>query len=301
MLQKSLTLTVDTIAYDLEDSVTLAQKPAARKHIRHILSQPRAPGVRENAVRINSVASGLALDDLREILPSPNLDAIVLPKCNSPSDLHFLADVIKHLLPSRHPSSPSPSSNPPPHNPPLHILALIESALALHSLPAICTSTPLSALIFAAEDFALDLSLTRTPSLTEFLYARSAIATAARAFNIPSTIDLVCTDYGSPAAAQILEDECTGGKGLGFNGKQVIHPSQLAIVQSAFSPSEKEVAWAVKVVEGDERAEREGRGAWTLEGKMIDAPVVGKARAIVERAGACGVDVGVGMEGASEG
>jgi len=70
MLQKSLTLTVDTIAYDLEDSVTSAQKPAARKHIRHILSQPRAPGVRENAVRINSVASGLALDDLREIVCS---------------------------------------------------------------------------------------------------------------------------------------------------------------------------------------------------------------------------------------
>jgi len=207
------------------------------------------------------------------------------------------------MLPERHPSSPSPSSpsSRPSSQKPLHILALIESALAITSLPSICTSTPLlSGLIFAAEDFALDLSLTRTPSLTEFLYARSAIATAARAFNLPSTIDLVCTSYKNPTssssnahseAQQTLENECTNGKGLGFNGKQIIHPSQIDTVQKTFSPSEEELAWAVRVVEGDEEAEREGKGAWTLDGKMIDAPVVGKARVIVERARLCGVDV----------
>ena len=116
---------------------------------------------------------------------------------------------------------------------PLKIIALIESAEAIVNLNEICRASPyLSGLIFAAEDFALDLSLTRTPSLTEFLYARSAIATAARAHSLPSTIDLVCTSlFVDPRGLKILEEECLQGKGLGFNGKQCIHPTQVAIAQ----------------------------------------------------------------------
>ena len=192
--------------------------------------------------------------------------------------------MLRQALPSRHPSSP-------PSNP-IRIIALIESAKAIQNLPAITAASPyLSGLIFAAEDFALDLSLTRTPGLTEFLYARSAIATAARAANLPSTIDLVCTAYAGARAQEVLEEECANGRGLGFNGKQVIHPSQVEVCQRAFSPGEREVEWAVRVVVADEKAERAGRGAWTLDGKMIDVPVVGKARAVVEKARVCGIDV----------
>ena len=217
-------------------------------------------------------------------LKSPHLDALVLPKCNSASDLHFVTDVLRQALPSRHPSSP-------PSNP-IRIIALIESAKAIQNLPAITAASPyLSGLIFAAEDFALDLSLTRTPGLTEFLYARSAVATAARAANLPSTIDLVCTAYAGAQAQKVLEEECANGKGLGFNGKQVIHPSQVEVCQRAFSPGTQEIEWAVRVVVADEKAERAGRGAWTLDGKMIDVPVVGKARAVVEKARVCGIDV----------
>lgn len=200
--------------------------------------------------------------------------------------------MIRHTLPSRHPSSPSlsPSSD---QQPPLRLLALIESAKSLLNLPTICTASPyLSGLIFAAEDFALDLSLTRTPSLAEFLYARSAIVTAARAHSLPSTIDLVCTSFRGAAGTAALEEECRGGRTLGFNGKQAIHPDQVGVVQRVFGPGEEEVEWAVRVVVADEKAGRQGRGAWTLEGKMVDVPVVGKARAIVRRAELCGVDVG---------
>jgi citrate lyase subunit beta-like protein len=135
------------------------------------------------------------------------------------------------------------------------------------------------------------MSLTRTPSLTEFLYARSAIATAARAHDLPSTIDLVCTSYRGDEGLKTLETECVGGKGLGFNGKQCIHPTQVEICQQTFSPSDKEVEWAVRVVIADEKADKQGRGAWTLEGKMIDVPVVGKAKATVKRAELCGFNV----------
>lgn len=149
----------------------------------------------------------------------------------------------------------------------------------------------LDGLIFAAEDFALDLSLTRTPSLREFLYARSAIATAARAFELSSTIDLVCTSYKGEEGKARLEEECRDGKEIGFNGKQCIHPSQVEIAQRMFAPDEKEVEWAVRVVIADEKAQAAGRGAWTLDDKMIDAPVVGKAHSVVTKAEKCGIDV----------
>ena len=212
---------------------------------------------------------------------------------NSASDLHFITDVIRHKLPSRHPTPKSSSSAIPPIN----ILALIESAKGLSDLSSICKATPyLSGLIFAAEDFALDLSITRTPSLSEFLYARSAIATACRAHSLSSTIDLVCTSYKGDAGRRKLEEECLGGKGLGFNGKQLIHPSQVEITQRAFAPSDEEITWAVRVIIGDEKADRQGRGAWTLDGKMIDVPVVGKAKSVVSKAEACGCDVAAAKE-----
>lgn len=178
-----------------------------------------------------------------------------------------------------------------PHR--VKILALIESAKALSSLSEICSTatSQLDGLIFAAEDFALDLSLTRTPSLTEFLYARSAIATACRAHNLSSTIDLVCTSYKGEEGMKMMEDECIGGKGLGFNGKQCIHPDQVPIAQKSFAPSEDEATWAVRIIIADAKADKQGRGAWTLDGKMIDAPVAGKAKSLVSRAEACGIDV----------
>ena len=78
---------------------------------------------------------------------------------------------------------------------------------------------------------------------------------------------------------------------MGFNGKQLIHPSQVEVCQRIYSPGEKEVEWAVRVVIADEKADRQGRGAWTLDGKMIDVPVVGKAKSIVSKAEACGFKV----------
>ena len=175
---------------------------------------------------------------------------------------------------------------------PLKLLALIESARAITELSQICTaSSLLSGLIYAAEDFALDLSLTRTPSLTEFLYARSAIVTAARAHNIPSTIDLVCTMINGPEGTKRLHEECVGGKGLGFNGKQCIHPTQIGIVQKCFAPSTSEIEWAVRVVIANKKAKAMGKGAWVLDGKMIDAPVISKAKSLTARAEACELDV----------
>lgn len=282
-LEKSRSLTVDSIAYDLEDSVTPSKKPEARQNILTILNRSRIPSIREQAVRINSVSSGFALQDLTTVLQGSHLDALVVPKVDSPSDLHFITDVLRQTLPGRHaPGSPNP----------VKILALIESARAITDLREICAASPyLSGLTFAAEDFALDLSITRTPDLHEFTYARSAIVTAARAFGLPSALDLVSTTFRGEEGVEALRRESENGRRFGFNGKQCIHPEQVGLVQGVFGPEGKEVEWAVRVLVCDRKADEQGRGAWTLDGKMIDVPVVGKARAIVAKAEVCGFDV----------
>lgn len=290
MLTKSLGLTSDNITYDLEDSVTPTAKPSARAHLQSHLSSlsSRPSTISELAVRINAVSTPFALDDLTTLAPSPLVDAIVIPKVESAANLSFVTDVLRHISPERHTTSTTSSSA----SEPIKIIALIESAKAIMDLPAICRASPyLSGLIFAAEDFALDLGITRTLSLSEFLYARSAIVTAARAFGLPSAIDLVCTSFRGEQGLRTLEEECGGGKAMGFNGKQCIHPTQVDIVQRMFAPTPEEVEWAVRLVIADDKAAAAGRGAWTMDGKMIDAPVSGKARSIVAKADQCGMDV----------
>lgn len=286
MLAKSLAIPTDNVTYDLEDSVTPSLKATARDQLRTHLSSlgPRSRAFGELAVRINAVSTTHALQDLASLAASPNLDAVVVPKVDSAADLTFVSDVLRHTAPERHQAG---SENP------IKIIALIESARAIMDLREICKATPhLSGLIFAAEDFALDLSLTRTPSLREFLYARSAIVTAARAAGLPSTIDLVCTSFRGEPGLKTLAEECEDGKALGFNGKQCIHPSQLDVVHRLFSPSELELDWAARILVANEKAIHQGRGAWTLDGKMIDAPVIGKAAAVAERARKCGLEMG---------
>lgn len=294
-LAKSLSITSDNVTYDLEDSVTPSEKPQARAALAaHLAALPARPDtITELAARINAPSTPYALADLQALGALPRLDALVIPKVNTPADLTFVADVLKHVAPERYHADPSSTGVPKP----IQLLALIESATALLNLEAICragthNNVHLAGLIFAAEDFSHDLSLTRTPSLKEFLYARSAIATHARAFDLPSTIDLVCTTFRGDAGAARLAAECEDGRGMGFNGKQCIHPSQVDAVQRAFAPGDAEVEWSVRVVVADEKAASgERRGAWTLDGKMIDVPVVRKARAVVERAARCGFDV----------
>ncbi|KAK2590648.1 hypothetical protein QQS21_011675 [Conoideocrella luteorostrata] len=285
MLSKSLGLTSDNVTYDLEDSVTPSLKQSAREQLKIHLSslKARPEFISELAVRVNAVSTPFALDDLTALASASRVDAVVVPKVESAADLTFVSDVLRHVAPERQADD---STNP------IKIIALIESARAVMDLTSICRASPLlSGLIFAAEDFALDLSITRTPSLTEFLYARSAIVTAAKAAALPSAIDLVCTSFRGEEGLKTLQEECTGGRSMGFNGKQCIHPSQVETVQAMFAPGQDEVEWAVRVAIADDKAASSGRGAWTLDGKMIDAPVVGKARAVVAKAEQCGFDV----------
>ncbi|KAI1470093.1 beta subunit of citrate lyase [Daldinia caldariorum] len=281
MLTKSLGLTCDTVIYDLEDSVTPTAKAEARAalktHMNGLLSKP--PNITEFAVRINSPGSPEFEKDVKLIPELHFVDTVIVPKVNVLGDVRAVSHALRrkenHIMREK----------------PIKLMAMIETARAVMNLSTICEGPRLNGLIFAAEDFALDLSLTRTPDLKEFLYARSAIVTAARARAIPNVIDLVCTSYQGPEAVAQLERECQDGKRMGFTGKQVIHPSQIKTVQRLFTPSAEEVEWAVRVTIAGEKAVKAKRGAWVLDGKMIDAPVVGKAKDIVNKARKCDLDV----------
>ncbi|POR30982.1 Uncharacterized protein TPAR_08796 [Tolypocladium paradoxum] len=298
MLDKSCSLKVDSIIYDLEDSVLPEAKDAARslvsKHIfgNDMIRASRTPD--EVAVRVNGVKTGLALQDITEIVRSgrQTLDTIVLPKVESAAELHFVADVIRHIAPTR---AVSGIANDERQHRPLTVLALIESARGLCNIHSICREGRalgiLSGIAFAAEDFAADLSLSHLPDRRELLFARSSLVTAARAFEVPSIVDLVSTVVPTDAELKAaLAEESLEGRALGFTGKQCIHPQQVGAVQAAFGPSEQELEWAVRVDIGDAAARREGKGAWRLDGKMVDAPVLKRARELLQRADKCGID-----------
>lgn len=199
------------MTYDLEDSVTASMKPAARtavqEHLNSLSRQDTSIG--EIAVRINAVTTPHAVEDIQAIASLPNLDTIVVPKVNSAADLALVEDVIRQAAPHRSTGAESQ---------PIKLLALVESARAVMDLRAICGATPnLRGLIFAAEDFALDLSLRRSARMEEMAYARSAIVTAARAFGLESAIDAVCTSFRTNGR---LKKECRNGRSYGFNGKR---------------------------------------------------------------------------------
>ncbi|KAH6636693.1 Pyruvate/Phosphoenolpyruvate kinase-like domain-containing protein [Chaetomium tenue] len=294
-LAKSLVLTSDNATYDLEDSVTPSHKPAARTALREHLTNLRKAetSLGEIAVRINGVSTAHAVEDIQAVAALPSLDTIVVPKVNSAADLLLVEDVIRQAAPERAAAAGDGGGEQRP----IKLLALIESARAIMDLREICGATgSLRGLIFAAEDFALDASLQRTAGMAEMAYARSAIVTAARAFGLESVIDAVCTQLSGVRPVEQLVAECNLARSFGFNGKQVIHPIQLAVVHRHFTPSPRHVENATRIVMADEIAAAEGRGAFTVDGQMIDAPEIARAHAIISRAKQCGIDIDAARE-----
>ncbi|KAK2470097.1 hypothetical protein H9L39_18245 [Fusarium oxysporum f. sp. albedinis] len=212
-----------------------------------------------------------------------------------PAGLHFIADVARHVAPHRPLKTGSSGAVYDADSRPLNILALIESARGLSDINSICRAAPLtglSGIAFAAEDFTTELGLSLLPDRRELLFARSSIVTAAVAHSIPSVIDLVSTDVPlDDVSREALQRDSQEGRALGFIGKQRIHPPQIDLVQKAFGPSTESLRLAVRVLDGHEKAKVQGKRAWKLDEKMIDAPIVNRAQELIARARSCGIDV----------
>ncbi len=273
MLTKAAGLGADGVILDLEDGVAANRKDEARGTILEVL-QTLDFGRSERLVRINPFYSQRAEQDLQAVLPGKP-DGILIPKVNDAAILQQTDRLISAAEEALQIAAGS-----------IALLAMIETAAAYMNLSSICQATQrLQGLIFGAEDLCADTGITRTADGQELLFARSALVMGAAAFGLQA-IDMVQTNFND---LELLGREARQGAGMGFSGKQVIHPAQIEIVQQAYTPSAEAVEHAQRVVEGAQIAEAQGMGAYSLDGEMVDLPVVKRAEAILARARAAGL------------
>jgi citrate lyase beta subunit len=267
-ISKATTLGVDCICMDIEDGVAPSRKEAAREGIVQAL-QTLNFGGSERLVRINALSTGLAEADLAAVLPA-HPDGIVLPKILGPEDVLKVDQIMTQT--EKEQGWPLNS---------LALIVLIETARAVVQLSQICgCCSRLQGLILGADDLAVDMGATRTPASWEMFYARSALVMHAVAFNLQA-IDLVNVDFRN---IEVLRQEAVQGAEMGFTGKQVIHPNQVTPVQEAFTPSSEAVARALEIVQAAEANHKLGKGAFVLNGKMVDTPVIKAAQRVLDRA-----------------
>jgi citrate lyase subunit beta/citryl-CoA lyase len=266
-VEKAPTSGADVICFDVEDSVPPAEKANARQLAREAV-EGIARGPYAVYVRINGFWTGMVEDDLAAVV-RPGLDGIVLAKANTPADVHQADALLANLERER---GLSPGS--------VTIMPLIETAEGVMNAYPICKASPrLAGAIFGAEDYATDLGIARTESGDEVLWARTQVAIACHAARI-APIDTPDPDYTNE---EHLEREMQTARGLGYRGKLVIHPTQIAIANRVFFPSPAELKEARAVVEAFEREGlAKGLAAIPVGGKMIDTPIYWRAKRLLD-------------------
>jgi citrate lyase subunit beta / citryl-CoA lyase len=259
----------DAIILDLEDSVHHAEKDAARILVRNALRAVDF-GACERMVRINQLPLGL--EDLAEVIPEAP-DLILLPKTEKPEQVKEVDRVISECKSRLHIDRP------------IWIMPILESALGIENAFAIATVGPnIAALTIGLEDYTADLGVVKTTEGRETLYARTRLVNAAKAAGIQA-IDSVFGDAADPDGLRRWGEN---SRALGFEGMGCIHPGQIRVIHEAFSPSQAEIEKALKIVAAFEDAQQRGLGVVSLGSKMIDPPVVERAKKLVARAKAMG-------------
>lgn len=270
-IEKALTLGVDCVCMDMEDGVAFSHKKEARRVIAQSLLDLDF-GRSEKLVRINAVGTGMEEEDIEAVINS-RPDGVVMPKVERLDQLEWAATRIEAAeLKNGWPVGSIP------------LLADVETAAGILNLKEIASHRRLAALIFGAEDFALSIGATRSLEAQEVFTARSLVVMHARAHGLEA-IDMVTVDFRD---LERVRSEALFGAGMGYTGKQVIHPAQVGPVQEAFTPSREAIDQARRMLLAFENHQKEGRGAFAMEGKMIDLPLVRAAEGVLERARAAG-------------
>lgn len=280
MMQKAAQSAADAVCLDLEDSVAPEQKEASRANVIHAL-QHIDFGKRVRMLRINALDTPFAYRDVIEIVEAAgnHLDLIMLPKTRDAGDVHFLDLLLSQIELRLHLSRP------------IGIEAQIETAGGFVWLREIAQSAPrLEALIFGPGDYAASMRMPLAnigeADQHDALYPghrwhaiMHGIVAAARANNL-RCMDGPYADFKDEAG---FERACKVALAMGFDGKQCIHPAQLPIANRIFAPAPEDLNWAHKVVEAYEQASAEGRGALSVNGKMVDAANIRMAQTILQR------------------
>ncbi|MCC7107345.1 MAG: CoA ester lyase [Chloroflexi bacterium] len=265
-LDKLDTVRPDAVILDLEDSVPPAEKQAARETVGELLRSDRFSH-QQLYVRVNACSTGLTAVDIQAVV-ARRLVGVLLPKVETANELREMNMLLSEAE-SRH-ELPIGRTR---------VIPIIETTRGvLHAEALASVGRRVEAVAFGYEDFTLDLGVPRTNGGTETLYPRAHLAIAARAAGVLA-IDGPTSDFGD---AQALRDEATTSRSLGFTGKQCIHPSQIGTLNQVFTPTDAEVAHARGVIAAYERVAAQGHGSTSLEGRMLDAPVVARARRLIE-------------------
>lgn len=263
----------DSIMFDLEDSVSINQKDAARYLVYNGLKSIDYAGV-ETVVRINGLDTEYGLEDLEAIVRAQP-DIIRLPKTETAQDIHDIEGEISRI--ERQAGITEGK---------IKLMAAVESALGIINAYSIAkASSRLVGIAIGAEDFVTDLKTTRSIEGIELLVARSQLLMAGRA----AGIDVIDTVYSDINNEDGFRKEVELIKQLGFDGKSIINPRQIKIVNEVFTPSQKEIDRALRIIEAIEEAEQNGSGVISLNGKMIDKPIVERAKRVIRLAKAAKV------------
>ncbi|PWC10437.1 citrate (pro-3S)-lyase subunit beta [Brenneria roseae subsp. americana] len=272
MLSNAFIYKPDSIMFDLEDAVSLREKDTARLLVFHALQHPMYRDI-ETVVRINQLSTPFGLLDL-EAAVRGGADVIRLPKTDSTDDVDELEH---HLVRIEKACGREVGST--------RIMAAIESAVGVINAVSIARSSErMIGIALAAFDYVMDMQTERGDG-TELFYARCAVLHAARAAGIDA-FDVVYSNVNDDAGF-LREVELI--RKLGFNGKSLINPRQIELLHNAYAPTQDEVDYSHLVINAAEEGERAGLGVISLNGKMIDGPIINHARVVLERAQASGV------------
>lgn len=268
MLAKALGLAPDAFVPDMEDAVPWSEKEKGRETVASFLPRLIETGI-PVIPRVNATGSGLFEQDL-EAAVAPGVFGITVGKTASADEIAGIDDAVGRLESKR---GIEPGS--------IVLLPWIESAMAVVNAYEICSAPRVAAVAFGAEDLANDMMIERTEGGDEVAYARSAVCIAARAAGVLA----IDTPYVRFRDEDGLRRDCATARRFGFKGKFSIHPAQIDAINDSFGPLPSEVAWATRIVDAFDEAERAGTGAVSVDGSMVDAPVVKRARGILELAG----------------
>ena len=266
----------DCIVYDMEDSVPLSEKDTARLLIYNTVRYHR-PANKYVIIRVNGIYSEYLEEDL-EAAVRARPDAIRIPKVEYKEEAVRICNRITEIEKEAGLEVGK-----------IEVWCNIESSLGMINAYEIATADPrIVALALGAEDFTASMKSTRTKAGLEIFYARNAILTACRHAGIEA-IDAVFSDIND---IEGLKEDTQLTKNLGFDGKTCVHPRQIDVVNSYFTPSAKEIKYALRVLQAVEEGARLGKGAVTLDGGMIDKPMELRARTTLAQAEAAGVAIG---------
>ena len=263
-LEKAKKLQADIICFDLEDSVPDNEKANARKLIKSALKSRKSYGS-SIFVRTNSPMSGKIPSDLKEVVQK-GIDGIVIPKVNNIKDMKTTEKILSGLEKMRKLK-------------PIQIIPSIESAEGVvNTFSIACFGKRVSAVVFGVFDLLNDLGIEYTKEPEGVKYSRAKIPVDAHAAGV-TAIDAIWQDLKDSKG---FEKDCKIGKSLGYSGKSIIHPDQISVVHKLFHPNKSEILWAEKVCKTYLKSTKKGKGATTVDGKMIDEVHFKQAKALLE-------------------